>query len=560
MKETPIHLGFEVVSGEPIAVPLSHLVVFGQTQSAGKTTALEALISRSGCKAIAFVTKRGEGGFSNAHEIRPYFRERADWQFVQAVIEATVNSKQDFKLPWIMRACEGTKTLAGVQRNVKRLLDKAKGMSLDMYYVLDNYLDLVIPQIASLPKADTVALTEGLNVMSLDGYSPELQALVIRSVIDWVHKKEHGVVTVIPEAWRFLPQGRRSPVRLAAEELIREGAALKNFVWIDSQDIAGVDKLPLRAAKVWLIGVQREPNELKRNLEAIPAGFKRPKANDVASLKLGQFFACWGDEAHKVYVQPAWMGASDARAIAMGKKRITDASAERIARSPAQQARTLTDETGTVARAGPQHLDAHPDGQSGKNAVGNAAREPTGNAGASVQTNEEELDVDRLDRIERLLETMVSNAKVGEALTRCNTEPTVTPANSANMKHDFSTPLNGDEESLYQRFKARLMRESPGLIQLLAERPEIEVEVERQVLKMDGSSLPGRCAKLVAGKFFDTPRTHSAVRKELERTGPQINFGNLTRELKNLVARGFLTDEADGYRAVAGMKVNVVER
>lgn len=80
----PIHLGFEVGTGQPIAVPLKHTVVSGQTQESGKTTTLEALISRSGLRAVAFVTKRGETSFVDAPRVPPYFRERADWQFVLA--------------------------------------------------------------------------------------------------------------------------------------------------------------------------------------------------------------------------------------------------------------------------------------------------------------------------------------------------------------------------------------------------------------------------------------------------------------------------------------------
>jgi len=51
------------------------------------------------------------------------------------------------------------------------------------------------------------------------------------------------------------------PVKLAAQTLIRKGAALRNYLWIDSQDMAGVWKLALRAATVWVIGVQREALE-----------------------------------------------------------------------------------------------------------------------------------------------------------------------------------------------------------------------------------------------------------------------------------------------------------
>jgi hypothetical protein len=41
------------------------MVVTGQTQEAGKTTTLEALISRRAPR-VAFVTKRGEGAFEGA--------------------------------------------------------------------------------------------------------------------------------------------------------------------------------------------------------------------------------------------------------------------------------------------------------------------------------------------------------------------------------------------------------------------------------------------------------------------------------------------------------------
>lgn len=38
-----IHLGYEVGTGAPVAVPLKHTAVTGQTQESGKTTTLEAL-------------------------------------------------------------------------------------------------------------------------------------------------------------------------------------------------------------------------------------------------------------------------------------------------------------------------------------------------------------------------------------------------------------------------------------------------------------------------------------------------------------------------------------
>ena len=91
-------------------------------------------------------------------------------------------------------------------------------------------------------RPDKVNLKPGVNVCDLTPYPTEVQALVIRSVMEWVHERERETVTIIPEAWKFMTQGRNSPVKLAAQSLVREGATLKNYVWVDSQDIAGVEK------------------------------------------------------------------------------------------------------------------------------------------------------------------------------------------------------------------------------------------------------------------------------------------------------------------------------
>ena len=230
------------------------LAVTGQTQAAGKTTTIEALVARSGRRAIAFVTKRHEGSFrGDHHRVAPYFRERADWQFVQAILEATMRERMRFERAWIMRASKGAKTLADVRRNVQRLMDRSKGLSADVYMQLDAYLEIVVPQIDRLPYTSTLSLARGLNVMDVSPYTTEMQSLVIRSVIEWIYEHGRDTLVVIPESWEFVPQARGSPVLLAAEQLIRKGGAGGNFVWLDSQDIAGVHKNVLRSVGVWIL-------------------------------------------------------------------------------------------------------------------------------------------------------------------------------------------------------------------------------------------------------------------------------------------------------------------
>lgn len=317
-------LGYEVgASGASVEIPLKHMAITGQTQEAGKTTALEGLIARSGLKAVTFITKRGEASFTGARRIEPYFREQADWQFVASILEASRGEKLKFERAWIIRASKGARTLADVQRNVRKAMETAKGMSADVYLTLDAYLEVVVPEIEKIEWASGVDLRDGVNAVDLTDLSLEMQHLVIRSTISWVLHREKNTVVVIPEAWKFIPQGRGTPVKLAAESFIRQAAAMGNYLWLDSQDLGGIEKTILRSVPVWILGVQREANEIKRTLENIPAGFKKPKPANIATLELGQFFACWGQHAIKTYVQPAWMDDRTALAIACGETPVT---------------------------------------------------------------------------------------------------------------------------------------------------------------------------------------------------------------------------------------------
>src|SRR5438128_1475559 len=117
MKSDTVHLGFEVGTGKRVEIPVRHLCITGQTQEAGKTTTLEALIERSGLSALAFVTKRGEGAFLRAHQLTPYFKEQTDWKYVAAILEASRGEKLKWERQWIIQASKGARTLTEVQQN-----------------------------------------------------------------------------------------------------------------------------------------------------------------------------------------------------------------------------------------------------------------------------------------------------------------------------------------------------------------------------------------------------------------------------------------------------------
>ncbi len=325
MGEIKILLGFEVGTGKEVHMSLHHTVITGMTQLSGKTTTLEAIISRANRRAIAFKTKRGESGFNSYREIPPFFEERADWQYVSTLLEAVMREKMKFERPWIMKATQGTASLRQVLENVQMLKAEAtKQLPENVYTALEEYLKIVVPQIEKFRFSKKLELIDGINVMDLTEMTLELQSLVIQSTMEYVINNLHETILIVPEAWEHLPQGRNTPVKLYAETFIRKGAAIGNYLFIDSQDIAGIDKMPLRQCNNWILGRQREGHEVERVREQI--GRNKMDAEEIRSLPLGHFIAILGDDIKKVYVLPAGVPKGIGKRIAMGEVPVTEAA------------------------------------------------------------------------------------------------------------------------------------------------------------------------------------------------------------------------------------------
>ena len=324
MKEQ-IKVGYEIGTETPVFVKPSHLIATGITQLSGKTTTEEAMIKRSEAKAIVFKTKVGETGFSEGTLIPPYFKERSDWQYVSSLLEATLRERLKFERAWIIHICKNANSLLEVKSNIdKKLADgKLNQLSENIYTTLQAYFELVLPQLQYANFSRTLALHDGINIMDLERYSVEIQSLIIRSVLESVLTDFKDTIVVMPEAWKFLPQGRGNPCKQATEAFIRQGATNQNFLWIDSQDMAGVDKTPLKQVSTWLLGLQQERNEVEHTLDQIPLSrLLKPKPEEIMTLKLGHFILVTPDQTRKVYVQPSWLDDETAKNIASGKAHV----------------------------------------------------------------------------------------------------------------------------------------------------------------------------------------------------------------------------------------------
>ena len=341
-----IKLGYEIGTGAAVEIPLRHTAVTGQTQESGKTTTLEALIERSGLRAVAFITKRGEKSFRLSKPVPVYFSEPEIapetplWRWIESIFETVGESVGRDEKAAIIQAsdCEleiehykvkgearkrlhatarKVKTLEQVAANVEVMLSIARGKMQTGLTCLNAYFKIVIPQIRKLKASPQLELLPGINVMDLESLTDEMQMLVIRSVIEEVYRRRRKIVVIVPESAKFIPRARKSPVRLAAEMFIRQGLGIGNVLMLDSQDLANVATEVLKNVGVWILGKQNEINEVKRVVDYIPVNPKIPR-EAIMQLGKGQFFAVFSGQVKKVYVQPAGMENVHAEAIARG--------------------------------------------------------------------------------------------------------------------------------------------------------------------------------------------------------------------------------------------------
>lgn len=496
----------------------------GQTQLSGKTTTLRAIVERAGKRAIAFVTKRGE--HFEGQRIPPYLpregKEQIPWRLVETIMAAALGQRN---MKWergaIVTAAKGATTLEEVRRNVQKLHDKTKNVkTIELYMLLGEYLDLVLPEMRGLNASHDLTLRPGLNVMDLSETGPQTQAMVIRAVLEQINRHESEVLTVFPEAWEFAPRSRGAPAKDEAIAMARKGAGIGNFLLCDSQDIAGVDTVVRQAASVWILGVQRELNELKRTIQMIPAGIKRPKPEEVSTLELGQFIACWGKHTVKTYVQPIWLSDDEARAVALG---------------------------GPVPKPppAPQKADAEI-----SNEKLDLILDTIRSQGKRISDLENRFDEMRGDVYVRL-----STIEKRPSLDHTTLNPTSPRTTNNDQEYDMA-----DFEEFYRLTLERLRKEAPALVATLAVEPELIVTVEKKRYEYDAKTPIGGFAKLIAEGFFDNTRSPNSAFEELKRRGYSLAKPSAYGFAKQFATLGFLTIEKDGYKAVDNLKRSIVEK
>jgi hypothetical protein len=317
-----------------------NIAATGQTRRTGKTTALEAIITRGKFTCLTFRTKRGETGFLRGVQTRHFYKPRADWVYVKSLAEAAL----DKELPglydrWFMEATGETgrlpkaRDLKEVRKNIDILLEgnheirAAKGFAESMLFSIRGYLDLVLPDLFREGRewSRELVLKEGsINLMDLEGLSGGVQSLIIASCMEEVFQKLENVVIVVPEAPDFFPAGRGSPSKVVGRRIAKKGGAINNFLYLDSQMIVDVDPIVRSQARLWLLGPQGSyEHEIDRTLKLLPKdlGRMKPTSSDVQTLPLGHFYLVIAEEkiVKKIYAAPWWLPEDVAKKVAIGE-------------------------------------------------------------------------------------------------------------------------------------------------------------------------------------------------------------------------------------------------
>lgn len=126
-------------------------------------------------------------------------------------------------------------------------------------------------------------------------------------------------------------------------------------------------------------------------------------------------------------------------------------------------------------------------------------------------------------------------------------------------------PVNGDAEALYCYVRDRLAAEAPALLRVAIAVPKIELEMKREVLRVDGTSVKGRIAELIREDYFSVRRQAGETHKRILEVGINCTRPAVNQALDDLTEKRFFLRTKDTsshvfYKAVDGMKVNVIDR
>ena len=327
-------LGYELKTGEPVDVPVTHTVVSALT-GGGKTTTVRRLMDGAardeGYTILAIDVKKERDFVGAGREIPPYISESTEPLLVMRMLESILRHGLVGKFDVILGAAADTENLEAFRENLRRVEADKKAWARNRAdaRVLGHLTDKLLEQVRKAEYAPGVDLKPGINVMNISYLSRGVQQLVVDSVFRWLLEREHRVVLVLEEAINFLPQSQKTEFEwdTSPHKFIREGRASELWLWASGQALTEMAVGVRKQMRVWVLGPQMEINEAKKFMEQIPMEGVKPV--EIQKQRTGHFIAAIrrSDEeggevvVRRTYVQPVWM--PDGMAVQMARGEIT---------------------------------------------------------------------------------------------------------------------------------------------------------------------------------------------------------------------------------------------
>jgi len=261
----------------------------------------------------------------------------------------------------------------------------------------------------------------------------------------------------------------------------------------------------------------------------------------------------------KTYVQPSWLKADAAAAIA----RRGQSGAEALDSPPAW--RELKRRQPAIGREIPPELqppDARqPAAPSNRRAKPEVAPRKGQEEQEMTPAQEKKLDA-ALSGIGELVHVLKAREQPRPGSTLPQTATTSSNGSSSAKVAGTLTPPAAlpDVDALYRDFKARLLADAekdPALLALLHRQSVIELTVQRVKIQATTEELSGRLALLILEGFFDQKRGPTETATEMGTRGWNHDYRNVDKAAKRMAEQGFFRLTDKGFVAAAGARENI---
>ena len=313
-----------------VDVPLQHLAVYGLPARRERPPPWKGWSPALARTTLIFRTGKNEIAFASSIKVRPFFRERHDWRYVERLLWSFLEEKSKIYRPWVMRATQGANSLANIHSRIVKAGKNPPGLGQGSPLPAGPLL----PRDPSRTECPQPVHRAGAPPGRLERHGPGGR-LEGRSGHD--HRRGPGPPHGPPTEGRLRggpsrgeelrPQRNEEPT-VEVRRRLRRGSEKSSgmFLWIDSQSLTGVDQQVVRNVGLSLHGRQTvEDLEISRIVEGTGQRDHPEGGQDAPPRPVPPGGPGWSP--HRLRTGPAWMDETRARSIFRGQLNAADAVA-----------------------------------------------------------------------------------------------------------------------------------------------------------------------------------------------------------------------------------------